>query len=268
MTNNILNENKIDKLSSWFQTYSDSFCHENDQITRAVQLKVEHSIRVCNDMEILSNYVFRDSNSLLNCATIALLHDVGRFDQFKRFHTFADRKSVNHADLGLEIIRQNNLLSNFEECDQNFITKAIKFHNKRELPDGLDAHEILYCNLIRDADKIDIYKIAAEHYTNPNQIDKDIVEIGTFDIPEISDSICDAVFNKLTVDYSSLRTLNDFKLVQLGWVYDFNFPISLSLIKNRGHYDMIKNQIPDFPKVKMVITQIDAFIENSLTKIK
>ena len=38
---------------------------------------------------------------------VALLHDVGRFEQYKRYGTFNDRKSVNHAALGVEIMKKN-----------------------------------------------------------------------------------------------------------------------------------------------------------------
>ena len=34
---------------------------------------------------------------------IGLLHDIGRFEQLKRFNTFVDKKSINHGEFGGEI---------------------------------------------------------------------------------------------------------------------------------------------------------------------
>lgn len=230
----------------------------------AVRLKIDHTLRVCHDNKTLCTAIRADSEVVFISTIVALFHDIGRFEQFQKYNTFADRHSVNHATLAIEIIERYNLLADLSSEELNKVITAIRLHNIRELPMDLDEHQRLFCNLVRDADKIDIYKITAELYKNPNSSESEIVGIGIKDTPEITDEVCEAIINKKNVDFSLMRSLNDFKLVQLGWVYDFNFLVSLSIIKSRGHYDTVKHYLPDVPKVKRVLDTVDAFMENQI----
>jgi hypothetical protein len=259
ITNNI-----IEKLYSWFNKYTETFFNQSAATDLAVRLKIDHTFRVCHDNKILCTAINADTEVIFMSTIVALLHDVGRFEQFQKYNTFADRHSVNHATLAIEIIERYNLLADLSSLESDTILSAIQMHNIREIPVSLDDRQRKFCNLIRDADKIDIYKITAEYYKNPNSAESEIMSIGIKDTPEISDEVCDAIINKKNVDFSLMRSLNDFKLVQLGWVYDFNFPVSLSIIKSRGHYDTIKLYLPDIPKTRQVLNAVDAYMEGQI----
>ena len=41
---------------------------------------------------------------------IAVLHDIGRFEQFFRYHTYSDSASVDHARLGADIIERTGIV--------------------------------------------------------------------------------------------------------------------------------------------------------------
>jgi hypothetical protein len=260
----MVSNNIIDKLYTWFGNYTKSFFNQSATVDLAVKLKINHTFRVCHDNEILCTAINADSEIIFMSTIVALLHDVGRFEQFQKYNTFADRYSVNHATLAIEIIERYNLLADLSSLESDTILAAIRMHNIRELPADLDERQGLFCNLVRDADKIDIYKITAEYYINPNSAESEIMSIGIKDIPEISDEVCEAIINQKNVDFSIMRSLNDFKLVQLGWVYDFNFPVSLSIIKSRGHYDTVKQYLPDTPQVKRILDAVDAYIEKQI----
>jgi hypothetical protein len=260
----MLSKNIIDQLYTWFDNYTRTFFNKSATIDLAVRLKIDHTLRVCHDNKVLCSAIGADSEVVFISTIVALLHDVGRFEQFLKYNTFADRYSVNHAILAIEIVERYNLLSDLSSAESDKVLTAIRMHNVRQLPIDLDEHQRIFCNLIRDADKIDIYKITAEFYKNPDSAESEIIGIGIKDTPEISDEVCEAIINKNNVDFSSMRSLNDFKLVQLGWVYDFNFPVSLSIIKSRGHYDTVKLFLPDVPKVKRVLDAVDVYIENQI----
>jgi len=89
---------------------------------------------------------------------IGLLHDIGRFEQFKKFGSFSD-KNVDHADESCNYLFKDGHIRDFIEDDRydSIIEKAIRYHNKFRVP-KLSDEELLFTKMIRDMDKVDIYK--------------------------------------------------------------------------------------------------------------
>jgi len=87
-----------------------------------------------------------------------MLHDIGRFEQMKRYHTFVDSKSKYHGDIGVEILLENNLIDNFckNDLEKNIVLKTCKYHGTLEVADDLSDKERLIVNIVRDSDKLDI----------------------------------------------------------------------------------------------------------------
>ena len=88
-----------------------------------------------------------------------MLHDIGRFEQVRLYHTFNDGKSVNHAEIGVKILFEDGLIREFIEDKQydEIIKIAILNHNRQAIETGLTERQLLHSKIIRDADKIDIY---------------------------------------------------------------------------------------------------------------
>ena len=93
-----------------------------------------------------------------------LLHDIGRYEQFKRYKTFLDRHSVNHIGLAIEILTKENILESLENELQTLILAVIANHNNLSIPDNLHDIEQYFTKLLRYADKLDIFRIMVEHY--------------------------------------------------------------------------------------------------------
>ena len=51
--------------------------------------------------------------------------------------------------------------------------------------------------------------------------------LGFPDVPQISRDVLEAVLERRLIEYDHLQSLNDFRLCQIGWVYDINFTPSL-----------------------------------------
>lgn len=121
-----------------------------------IQLKVRHTYGVVS----LSEYIAKDLNlsyeDIELAKLIALLHDIARFEQAKEFGDYRDYKNVDHADLTVKILFEDNLIRNFVEKDKydSIILKSIKNHNKLQIEDGLKEKD--YMNIL--VDRID-YKI-------------------------------------------------------------------------------------------------------------
>lgn len=256
----------INKLSIWFDNYAHSFKGGPPKLHEAVLLKHEHTKRVCCNMDSLCESISLENPLLFTAQITALFHDVGRFQQYKDHGTFQDRKSVNHSQLGLKIIDENHLFDDLPQDLSQKIRTAILYHSARAIPNNLTKDQDLLCRLIRDADKLDIYSIVASHYNNPSQAKKEIFETGLPDLPTVSPQICSAVASGSTVDFSMIRYLNDFKLIQVGWVYDLNFTRSFQLIKERGHFEQITAQLPHIPEVVHAVELARKYLENNASE--
>ncbi len=60
---------------------------------------------------------------------------------------------------------------------------------------------------------------------------------------------------------ADLRTLNDFKLLQLSWLYDMNFPVSLQMVHERRYVDKIVNVLPDKDAIREAVESVLDHVE-------
>ncbi len=136
-----------------------NFTKNYDLTERKIKMKQTHSIRVMNVMKKLAEGIGLNQEDIELAKLIGLLHDIGRFDQYTKYKTYKDHLSIDHADLGAEILFSQNQIKEYTEDEKDYevIKKAIVNHNKYELNTSeLTEKEELFCKLIKDADKIDI----------------------------------------------------------------------------------------------------------------
>ena len=137
-------ENFIQNANAIFYNYVLDY-GQNTNIVR----KIIHSFQVADkSYEIACKYNFNERER--NLAYFAgLFHDIGRFEQWKRYETYNDHKSIDHGDLGYEILNNMtiDLLSNTEK---EYIYLAIKYHTKPY--DGENKLTSKYCKIIKNAD--------------------------------------------------------------------------------------------------------------------
>lgn len=123
------------KAKESFMNYVRQFDLTNDKI----HLKLVHTLEVVHTTEYLCHHenitgVERDLAYL-----IALLHDIGRFEQIKRFNSFDDR-NIDHAKLGVQVLFKEGMIRNFIDDDQydEIIEKAIVYHSLYKIPNNLE----------------------------------------------------------------------------------------------------------------------------------
>ena len=262
-----MKQEQLENLKKWLGEYVADFYCDDEYINANIRLKECHSHRTREEMNYLTSRLSLDTNKKLIAESTALLHDIGRFEQFKKYQTYSDHRSVNHSELALEILHQTQILDRFDKTEKKFIEKAIEYHNLKELPEGLNGDLLLYSKLIRDADKLDIFFVATECYKqlrmNPESV---MLEIEFPDTPEYTPSVLEDLLAGEKVNYKMLNTFNDMKLLQLGWVYDINFVAALERIKKRGFLDMVLDFLPqteDIDKVrKKIFEYVDERIQN------
>ena len=132
-----------------------------------IRHKVEHTFCVAKNCEQIASSLAMSDDSVTFAWFLGLLHDIGRFEQVRRYGTFIDSVSVDHAEFGADLLFQEKLISEFpveelQEDELDLLETAIRLHNKLTLPDDLSEQAKRFCHIIRDADKVDIFRVIAE----------------------------------------------------------------------------------------------------------
>lgn len=252
----IMDQSQLDALYAWFDSYVEPFLDTDPDGARNIQLKIEHTRKVCQAMELLCHGEGLSAQESRLAAATALLHDLGRFTQYRRWRTFRDRDSDNHARLAIDVIRGEKLLEGVQPDERLLIEEAVRFHNLLELPRKFRSPSRLFIKLIRDADKLDIWRVFVELRNQPPGQRASAATLGFADLPE---EITEACLNTLAggsiVHLEDVRTLNDFTLLQISWVYDLNFTTARRILLERGYIGALAATLPEREDVRRALAR-------------
>jgi hypothetical protein len=240
-------------LKQWFTAYTQSFLTGMSEKDSPLVLKIEHTARVCDNICRLSRSLLLADDEIRIAEAIGLLHDVGRFHQYRRYKTFNDLKSANHAVLGIRVIGEKALLEDLSASEKELIIDAIRYHNAPVLPREPSGNSFLFRKLIRDADKLDIWKVFADYYRGQQAPEAAVVQY-LADGPECETSIIKSIMGHRIARFQNMKTINDFRLLQLSWVFDLNFPASFAIALQRGDLETISHALPDAPEVNRAVS--------------
>ncbi|MFH0880871.1 MAG: HD domain-containing protein, partial [Lentisphaerota bacterium] len=154
-----MNSEQLNLIQNWFLNYTQTFKEEDGKLVFPLQMKMEHSARVVDDSRTLARQAGWTEPDVRVAEAIGWLHDVARFSQFKEFHTFHDPRSANHGEWGWDILKQGDLLVACDPLDRQRVLDGVRYHNRKTIPVETAEDSLRFVKLIRDADKIDIYKI-------------------------------------------------------------------------------------------------------------
>ena len=229
----------IKKSKDEFMKYTNNYDIENENIER----KIYHSLRVMEISKKIATNLGLENEKIELATLIGLLHDIGRFEQFKIYQTYSDLESIDHGDLGADILKQNNFIRNFikEAKYDEIILKSVQNHNKYKIADDLNKEEKLFCKIVRDADKIDILYEAIEIFWKKGreEIQNDL----------ISDKVYNEFLNKKLIkkDKNMKKNGIDKLVLMLAFVFDINFYESLEILKKEDYLNKILNNF-DFKR--------------------
>lgn len=256
---------QLDSFKRWFDLYTSRFFGEDEYINMHLRVKREHTRRTCEEIVFLAGQIALDEQQQRTAETVALFHDVGRFPQFAEYRTYNDARSVDHARLSVEVLRQEGVLGALRREERQWIETAIAHHGRKSLPAGLNGQALLFAKLIRDADKLDILRIVVQVYQHRrDHPDGMSFESELPDEPRISPEVLAAVLNGQLVEYTRLRTLNDMMLCQLGWVYDMNFAAALARLRERGLLAELLSFLPATPDIDRLRDKLFTYLDTRL----
>ncbi|WP_158302920.1 HD domain-containing protein [Syntrophus aciditrophicus] len=251
-------------LKDWFYRYVRSFYSSDSIIQQAILLKEKHSLRVCNEILNIGKKLDLSHNALRLAEVMALFHDIGRFQQFVRYQTFVDQKSENHGELGVRILKQEKALAALDRDARELILKAISYHNRLTIPENESPICTYFSRLLRDADKLDIYYVVTTCYNSNGTERKAAVELDLPDTPEVSGEILISLIEEKMISLHQLKSLNDFKLLQMAWVYDINYLPTFRMIYERNYLRKIRDTLPGTEEIEQVYCKLISFLKAKL----
>lgn len=252
----------LDKLKQRFFEYVDHFYSECDTDNQAFRLKRDHTRRVCRNARMLANKLKISERESLLAEVMALFHDIGRFKQYRIYQTFKDADSENHAALGVSEIKTHSLLEGLAEDEIGLILRAIEYHNALKIPDHIRGRERFFMQLLRDADKLDIWKVFGEYCEVQTKSSTDSVSLGLSDNNRYSDCALKAVCERKIVQMPELKTLNDFKLLQISWVYDLNFVPTMEAMMEKGYIERLYAFLPQTREIEDAFEKVYQYAES------
>ncbi len=250
----------------WFKNFVQGFYKGKDEHDKwVIKLKYDHTLRVSKEIVDIGRELNLNTEQLFLAKTIGLFHDVGRFPQYEKYHTFRDAKSENHALLSVKTLIEKGILDKLSKNIKNVILKAIEYHNIRILPIGLDPEIDFYSRLIRDADKLDVLNVFVELYDNPSKLTSTI-ELDLPDCNEVSEKIIEDILANQISNLTYMKCKHDMKLMLLSWTFDINFAPSLKRIKERRYIEKIISHLPPSPKLEEVKKHLLSYVDLKLLK--
>lgn len=216
----------------------------------AITRKYYHALRVMDLSILIAKYNNLNEEDIYIAKTIGLLHDYSRFEQWMKYKSYSDI-NVDHALLACKRLFDENEIANYK-IDKKYygiIYKAILNHNKFILPD-MPLRELLFCKIIRDADKIDIFYLLSINQNLFKDDDK-----------EINNNLITKFFQKQQIKKDEVTNLSEEVLLRLSMFYDINFTYSLEyIVKNNLLWKMFDN-LKNKDKFIQYFNFIDEYID-------
>ncbi len=232
-----------------FDNYVKNYNLNNNQI----KSKYDHSYRVMKlNVKYAKKLKFNEENIKI-AKIIGLLHDIGRFEQYKKFKIYNDKNTIDHADYSVDILFNQNQIQNFNVPSKYYkvIEFAVKNHNKLKISQTDDAQKLKHARLIRDTDKIDILNVFASEVKNLDTKDK------------ISDKVIQSIKKHEIVNRNDCQNPNDQLASYFAFVFDINNSVCLKEFKqnlkllyekleNKEIFQKIYNIVLDYINERMI----------------
>lgn len=217
------------KITCTFEKYVSNY-NLNDP---NIYLKYKHTGKVAENCERIAKSLNLPMKDIDLAWKIGMLHDIGRFEQLRRFDTFIDTESIDHAEFGADLLFKDGLIEKFDDEKENYelLEKAVRLHSLYRLPDNLSERELLFCQMIRDADKIDIYRANYEtglhiiyHVTKEELQNSEIT-------PEVYQVFCE----ERAIPRNIRKTIADNLVGHIALTFELVYPESKKMAIEQGY---------------------------------
>jgi len=239
-----------------FKAYTGSLTIPDQYMQDHIDLKVRHTYDVIGNIRIIAKDSGLSENDSQLAKTIALVHDIGRFQQFLTYGTFDDGLSVNHAELGIRVLEELKFFQILDgKIDPELIKQSVLNHNIPRIIYSPNERVMLFSKLLRDADKVDIWRLMTIRDVVFKILDQEQPDL--YPVPE---GILSSFLNGVAVPSYLAESLNDYRLLRLSWIYDMNFPSTFRLLIRKNYASAILSRIPPSEQLNEIAGIIRAFM--------
>ena len=241
------------ELTRLYDAYVDTFRESDGTLPAMMQLKRTHTAFVVRAAEQIADGEGFAPEEREVAVAAARLHDTGRYEQLRRYNTFKDSDSVDHAVFSHDIVKEkgwlNQVVAEVEKKGGDWrdaVLKAVLYHNRRELPKEIenplststfDLHLLsLAAHTVRDADKLDIFRVLEDQveHTDWRSDSRAFWNLAISAPP--NPVAVDCIEKGQPVDYQNIKSLSDFVLIQVGWMISgLHFATARRLCRERNH---------------------------------
>ena len=256
----------IEKAKSVFNEYINSYNNQDDP---GFNLKVVHTNYVVDNAMMIAKELGLSQEDINLAGIIAILHDIGRFDELKNLKKF-DSVGNDHAMFASKLLFDEGLINNFIDNDKynNIIRKAIENHNKKSIEEGLTDKELLHAKIIRDADKLDNYRVKKEEKIE-NIFPGIVNNSADLENSLISDSVYNSILKEECVDIKDRKYPLDYWVCILGFTFDIYFKETLSIIKQNDYINILVDRFNyknSNEKMNEIRNIINTYIEKQMNE--
>lgn len=250
-------------IKQTFATYTANYNPADPKI----KLKIDHTYRVatfCDSIAKSLNLSDEDRDIAWLCG---MLHDLGRFEQIKRYGTFNDSQSIDHAKLSADLLFEEHLADDYvegfeQDAMRPVIELAIRSHSAYRLPEGISAREKMFCNILRDADKIDIFRVNID--TSPEEI----YNVTTEELKNsaVSPEVMQCFEEEHAVLRSLKKTAIDNYAAHMALTFELVYPKSRQLVEEQGYLAQMLEFKSDNDRTNEQLRQIREWLKAYLSK--
>lgn len=261
-----------------------------DPSDEKIKLKIDHTYRVAGLCQRIAESLGLSEPDVDIAWLLGMLHDIGRFEQIRCFGTFNDVQSVDHAEFGADLLFKEGLIRKFaegyyEECelarsgneeaeqiiknnehhnkDTGLLEMAIRQHNKYRVKEALTERQRMFCDILRDADKVDIFKVNADI---PMEI---IYDVTTEELKNgiITKEVLESFYKKETVLKSVRRSAVDHIVGHISLLFELVYKESYRQAKEQGYVYKLLDFKSDVPEVNAEFDDMRKYVDEFLMEI-
>ena len=216
----------------------DDYTAAYDPSVDRIRLKIDHTLRVAELCDRIARSLGLDVDDVDLAWLCGLVHDIGRFEQVRQYGTFNDAQSFPHARMGADVLFGEGLIRRFvdDDSDDDLIRTVVALHSDWRLPEGLGERERLFCDILRDADKVDIIKATQlEPVEAIFGVDADELAASA-----VSPAVVDAFYAHRTVRRDERAHPADYVVAFACFVFEIVHLEALRAAHEQGHvYDLL-----------------------------
>lgn len=209
-----------------------------DPSDEKIKLKIDHTYRVAGLCQRIAESLGLSEPDVDIAWLLGMLHDIGRFEQ---------------------IIKNNE----HHNKDTGLIEMAIRQHNKYRVKEDLTERQRMFCDILRDADKVDIFKVNADI---PMEI---IYDVTTEELKNgvITKEVLESFYKKETVLKSVRRSAVDHIVGHISLLFELVYKESYRQAREQGYVYKLLDFKSDVPEVNAEFDDMRKYVDEFLMEI-